>query len=138
MSSLPGALAIRPMGRIRFGVCSPQGVWLVTATQLYDSLDPVPELLRAPEFLGSPVVRDPYAVGNPIYEAFLDRDPNRDRLVVTCVLKPDVSASHHDRLRMTISRRLYEESPGLLSGANGQAVQVHVQFAGKVAQPFAV
>lgn len=138
-SSQPETLAIRPLGRIRFGVPSPHGGWLVTATQLYDALDPLSGLARIPEMMGSPVIRDPHALGNPIYDAAVEQlDRSRHRLVLRCVPKQGVAPDQCESLRATISQRLCQESESLRSGVKTGAVELDVRFVDAIEKPFRV
>jgi phenylacetate-coenzyme A ligase PaaK-like adenylate-forming protein len=138
-SSIPNTLAVRPFGRIQFSVRSPTGPgWLIAATQLYDALDDCPELARSPEFLGSPVVRDPYALGNPIYDAFAEvvEGSSLHRLVVRVVLKPEITVDR-PALRAALTARLANESRDLHAVA-GRPVEIDVRFADSIEKPFSV
>ncbi len=89
----PGILWIRPLGRARYGVPNVEGDgWLLTPKDVFELLDETPEVARAPRFLDSRQVSDPYAVGHARYRLGHRIDGDRVMIDLDCVLTPEAAA----------------------------------------------
>lgn len=68
-SSRPGRLAIKPLGRMRYGVRREpdSSEFLLTPNEIFEVMDEIDNLARMPRFQDSPQVSDPVSIGHPIY-----------------------------------------------------------------------
>jgi hypothetical protein len=68
-SSKAACLAIRPLGRAKYGVPLPgTNDWLLTPAKILECVDAIPEIERTPLFLDSEQVADPFEIGYPKYK----------------------------------------------------------------------
>ncbi|WP_227267673.1 phenylacetate--CoA ligase family protein [Roseobacter weihaiensis] len=79
-SSIPGEIAIRPLGRERYAVPRPDGAgWIITAAEVFEAVDPCPGIVRTPLFRDSAQIRDPHRIGHPKYSlSYTDHEKRRD------------------------------------------------------------
>jgi hypothetical protein len=75
LSCRPGTIAIKPLGRARYGAPEPgSDRWLVTPASVLEAVDEIPEIPRTPRFAGVSQIRDPYAIGHPKYRTRWSKD----------------------------------------------------------------
>ncbi|MFM0248472.1 phenylacetate--CoA ligase family protein [Paraburkholderia sediminicola] len=93
-SSRPGEIAIKPMGRERYGILTQDGSdWLLLPADVYEVIDTIDEIKRAPLFRDSSQVLDPYLIGHPRYHVQF-RDEGRCRCITISIeLKEDAMRS---------------------------------------------
>jgi phenylacetate-coenzyme A ligase PaaK-like adenylate-forming protein len=102
-SSAPGTLAIRPLGRKRYGVPDPEGDgFLLAPSDILEAVEAVPGVRRMPRFRDSAQVSDPYGIGHPLYSTH--HEIVGGKTVIT------LSVTADERSRPPVLRRsLYEE-----------------------------
>jgi phenylacetate-coenzyme A ligase PaaK-like adenylate-forming protein len=66
--SIPNRLAIRPLGRARYGVPASSGdEWLITPAEIYEVIDPLTSIERTSLFRDAKQIDSPNDLGHPIY-----------------------------------------------------------------------
>ncbi|OYD89706.1 hypothetical protein CDG76_34570 [Nostoc sp. 'Peltigera membranacea cyanobiont' 210A] len=101
-----GRLAIKPLGRARYGVYdNVNSTWVVTPNEAYEAAVITPGLDKVPLFRDSGQVVDPIALGHPMYSISSVKSSDDDRLniMLRYVLAQD---SNYDPTR--VSDRLRE------------------------------
>jgi hypothetical protein len=110
--SQPGRLAIKPLGRARYGVMLANGSdWLLTPAEIYEAVDGLPEVQRTPLFRDSGQVRDPYIIGHPRYNFAVSQDSRTGiELIVNLQLRDEIKAEQREGVAVTFLQRLRAES----------------------------
>lgn len=86
-SSRPGSLAIKPLGRGRYGIPAPNSdEWLLTPASVLEVTDEIKWVKRAPLFIDAKQVKDPYSIGIPVYELTYSEEQTTIRIVLRIAL----------------------------------------------------
>lgn len=106
-SSRDGTLAIRPLGRARYGVPYPDAdAFVVAPSEILEALDEIDGIDRIPRFRDASQVSDPFQVGHPCY-AIAHRYEGGQTIVTILVQAPPADRA---QLRRRIEDSLMESS----------------------------
>lgn len=110
-SSRPGSLAIKPLGRARYGVpLAEEDDWLLTPAEVYEAIDVLPEIQRSPLFRDSAQVKDPFVIGHPKFNSSY-ADEGRIRCVTINIAVAQSVADHqHDGIKGRLLDSIIENS----------------------------
>lgn len=113
-SCLPGTVAIRPLGRARFGVRIPGTEnWLLTPASVLEAVDDVQEVARVPRFLDSEQVSHPFAIGHPKYRVSASAADRRVLIRLELQLRDGVDAHAFGVVSSRVRDRLLVANPTL-------------------------
>jgi hypothetical protein len=113
-SSRPGELAIRPLGRARYGVPSVEpDEWLLVPAQVYEVVDAAPQIRRSPLFRDSAQVEDPAAVGHPRYNSEYSDSGGKRGITINIEVVSRLGPRQRDALRSEIHEEILRNSTPL-------------------------
>ena len=124
--SRPKQLAIKPLGRIKFGVMRARdGLFVLTPADIADVMDSIENIKRAPRFLDSPQVSDPYAIGHPMYSVSYSEEHDIMKINISILLEND---SKQRQVKNLVMKRLLDKSSILKQGVRETTIHVSIDF----------
>lgn len=127
LSSKPGELAIKPLGRAKFGVPLPDSEqWLLTPASVWEVLDDLPVVARKPKFRDSKQVRDPESTGSPLYSLCWKKSNKTIQIMLSVYLKSTVSSNQFPGLTQSIIKNLVSMNEPLAEYMDSGVVQLQV------------
>ncbi|MGD1855540.1 MAG: hypothetical protein ACFB2W_14955 [Leptolyngbyaceae cyanobacterium] len=127
LSSKPGELAIKPLGRAKFGVPLPDSEqWLLTPASVWEVLDDLPAVARKPKFRDSKQVRDPELTGSPLYSLCWKKSNKTIQIMLSVYLKSTVSSNQFPGLTQSIIKNLVSMNEPLAEYMDSGVVQLQV------------
>lgn len=129
-SPKPGELAIRPLGRARYGVPLPgSNEWLLTPAAIYEAIDDISEIKRIPRFQDSDQVKDPLIIGHPKYSVTYTNEADFVKITVHCEVKQSVIAERGDEVKQRLLHKLLLNSETLVCGLQSGKASLNIEFA---------
>lgn len=129
LSSRPGELAIKPLGRAKFGIPLPDSdEWLLTPVSVLEILDKLPQVARKPIFRDAYQVRDPELIGAPIYSLSWEINDEVIQIEISIVLKQETNDNTTSRLERQIFQELRQMNGSLACCMDSGLVQLRVVF----------
>jgi phenylacetate-coenzyme A ligase PaaK-like adenylate-forming protein len=129
LSSKPGELAIKPLGRAKFGVPLPNSdEWLLTPVSVWEVLDDLPEVARKPKFQDAKQVRDPELTGSPLYSLSWSKSDKDIQINLLVFLKGEAKSSQISYLEQRILKNLRQINGPLAYRMDSGMVHLRVQF----------
>jgi len=129
MSSKPDELAIKPLGRAKYGVPLPDSDdWLVTPASVLEAVDGIAEVGTKPLFRDAEQVKDPYAVGLPIYNLRHENDGGAVKLTLRIAIRPDTPLAREAVIREIVVHRLLADNNVLRGCARSGQADIQVVF----------
>ncbi len=127
--SRPGVLAIKPLGRIRYGVQQKEGDdFLIIPASVAEMVDSFPEIKRMPRFQDSPQVTCPVEIGHPYYSIKYKTENGKTRITLYLVAKDQIKSHIVDN----IYNNLLESSPALHAAIIQKEAEFNIQFVDKL------
>jgi hypothetical protein len=127
LSCRPGTTAIKPLGRARYGVPRPgSDQWFINPSSVLEAVDEVQEISRTPRFAGVSQIRDPYAIGHPMYRTRWSNDGLGVRVTIAFVPAPGVSDARIAELCTHIRNRVIGMNASLEQDVQERAVIIEV------------
>jgi hypothetical protein len=129
LSSRPGELAIKPLGRAEFGIPLPDSdEWLITPASLLEIIDKIPQVARKPIFRDSNQVRDPELIGAPIYRLSWGKNSEVIQIKILVILKKETASNIVLRVKQQIIQELRQRNELLAQCMDLGTVQLQVLF----------
>jgi hypothetical protein len=114
LSSSVGEIAIRPLGRAKYGVPLPgSDEWILTPAAILESIDVIPEIARMPLFRDSAQVCDPFSIGLPKYQLSTTLVHGTVKAVIGVAAKHNLTASGEEELKQRLSTELLRNHTSL-------------------------
>jgi phenylacetate-coenzyme A ligase PaaK-like adenylate-forming protein len=110
----PGDIAIQPLGRAVHGVYTGAGEWLLTPDEIFEAVDSIREIVRAPLFLDSNEVSDNEKIGVPIFDVRTNHSSRSVQIEVSLshgLTKPD-EAQVRSRITDKLMRKIVARRRG--------------------------
>ena len=127
LSSRPGELAIKPLGRAKFGVPLPDSEqWLLTPASVWEVLDDLPAVARKPKFRDAKQVRDPELTGSPLYSLCWNKSNKTIQIMLSVYLKSTVRSNQFSYLTQSIIENLVSMNEPLADYIDSGVVQLQV------------
>ena len=126
-SCRPGQLAIKPLGRARYGVPETgTDHWLLTPASILEAVDDIPEIKRIPRFADVDQVADPYAIGHPKYRTRWSAGPCGVEVTIEVALSLQVSEARRDDILAGVLREVTRCNPRLQAALRDRTASVVV------------
>lgn len=131
-SSRPGHLAIKPLGRMRYGVRrepdSPE--FLLTPNEIFEVLDEAVGVVRIPRFQDSPQVSDPFSIGHPVYATSTNYTGDNAQVTV----RVETAGTYSDEeISKTVAQALLRRSPALATAVGDGSATLDVEVCDTIA-----
>jgi phenylacetate-coenzyme A ligase PaaK-like adenylate-forming protein len=124
-SSVPGRMAIRPLGRALGGVPALDGDgWLMTPNVLFEILEDRTDIFRTPLFRDSPQVADPFRCGLPLYRLKTSTKSSVARVCLELAL--DGSPQRRRAILNDLSSLILDRAPTLAKACAAKEIEFDV------------